>query len=141
MAETVMVSHLSYEVHQSIMTDELEFWRALGFGRITKPEPKWKGEWLRGSNRRGDGSLYIYLMPVQHDPFDHEEWNHVAIIPQYGLNRVLGNLKRMTQVIQAEEAATHWGARRMFVHSPAGYRIELLEHEPLAPWSGPPSDD
>lgn len=131
------VNHLVFEVPQGKLVDEIAFWRALGFGRRTRPEPKWKGEWLNGFG------LWARLIPVE--PRDDCEARavkltqlQVAIVPRDGLDVVLGSLERAPMLTHAVELEPYWGARRVYVVSPSGFRIELLDSAPPAAWPGPP---
>jgi hypothetical protein len=129
------VNHVAYEVERKRLGWEVEFWKALGFGRRTRPEPKPISVWLNGGN-----GFFVHLMPTSKQRYPHQ-WSHVAFVPRHGLAATLDALERLPFTINAEEAEPWWGARRVFVDTPSGYRVELLEYAPPATWPSAPETD
>jgi catechol 2,3-dioxygenase-like lactoylglutathione lyase family enzyme len=127
-----IIDHLSFRVRNDLMFAETTTWHALGFERITRPEPKYIGQWLQS------GSINVLLYPGKSDP---DEWGHIALVPRLGFDFTMSNLDKLPFTITAEDAEPYWGAKRVFIITPAGHRIELLEFSPPARFPGPPITD
>ncbi len=126
------IIHISFVVRNDLMYAETRFWDALGFGRITRPEPKYRGQWLQS------GSLCVFLRPGVTTP---DEWGHTAIVPRLGLDVTMERLEKEPFITHAEVAEDYMGARRIFVLSPTGHRLELVEFRPPARFPPPPVTD
>lgn len=129
MAEII---HISFVVRNDLMFAETKLWDALGFGRITRPEPKYRGQWLQS------GSVNVFLRPGIANP---DEWGHFAFVPRLGYDVTLDRLDKLPFKAEGEYAEEYWGARRVFILTPTGHRIEIVEFRPPARFPGPPTTD
>lgn len=132
-----MIHHVTLEIDKAKTLDEIAFWQALGYVRPQRTRSMGKTEWLKNLV----GGDYIHLYPrggtVTQGP---PTFGHVAIIPP-NLSKTLDNLERLAYVVRIAEGSQYWGARRVFVFSPSGHRVELMEHAPPAKWPAAPEDD
>lgn len=130
------VFHLTLKVPTNKLQHEIEFWRCLGFGRITRPElNKWKGEWLNGNG------LWVRLIPVGSENWWKPNDYLISIIPRNGLDEVLKALDRLEFPVSAMWLEDYWGASRIALSTPSHHKIELLERAPSAVWPGPPDTE
>jgi hypothetical protein len=129
-----MITHITYAVSADRIRDEVDFWNALGFHRLHSHATLDK-LWL------SDGQhAFIHLVEVGRFQREPNPITHVAIIPS-DWTATMRRLEKLPQVIRAEEASQHWGAKRVFIWSPTDFCVELVEHPPPSRWSGPPPDD
>lgn len=136
-----MIHHVTLETDKNKTLQELEFWQALGYARPQRTRAMGKTEWLKNVM----GGDHIHLYPMTAHPANPEDptipsLGHVAIIPP-NLLVTLVRLGKLSFDVRAEEGTEYWGARRVFVFSPSGHRVELMEYAPPAKWPAAPEDD
>lgn len=119
-----MIHHATIEVSFDKVPDEFKFWDALGYEKIEMPDPSSIIHWLQAD----DGSQ-IHLYPKLYSRIALSEFGHIAIRP-YSLNNALDNLVELPFPVVQDEGSRYWGARRVFVFSPTGHRVELMEFTP-----------
>jgi catechol 2,3-dioxygenase-like lactoylglutathione lyase family enzyme len=114
------IQHVSLEVEQGLVDEEVRFWEVLGFERIERPEGIGGSSfWL------GAGDQAIHLLAVESPKVPGE--GHVALLePDLGpvAEALAGDGFRV------EEAAPHWGAERFKATSPSGHLVEVMAARP-----------
>jgi len=128
------ISHIAFEVPRRYRIEEILFWNALGFYQQHSHAHPNKN-WLSDSS-----NTFIHLLPSNTTTL-HTPNTHIAMVPRYGVDATLDNLARLPFTVTAEVAAKHWGSRRIFITSPSGFHLELLDFCPPSRHSGPPTDD
>jgi catechol 2,3-dioxygenase-like lactoylglutathione lyase family enzyme len=115
----VTLQHVSLEVRAGDVEAELRFWGLLGFEPVDPPGRLGeRSAWVQA------GASQVHLLFTA-DPVVAE--GHVAVVaadyPQ--------TLQRLSEAgIEIDERTAHWGARRCFVRSPAGHRVEVMAAPP-----------
>lgn len=138
-----LISHVTLEIDNSLVTAELGFWAWLGYKRLQRTRQMGHTEWLRswpGLAAEGWASSWIHLVPVPayelpQAPLGVGGRSHVAVVIGSQFARVV-----RTKDWPVYEAEEHWG-KRVFTRSPSGWRIEILEAHPRAAWPGAPRED
>lgn len=138
-----MIHHVTIKILPSVKNQELDFWRALGYVRLQRTRQMGKTEWLREevSDSREYPTSNIHLFAEDGGESKWESLEHVAITCPRGLDVAMENLDRLQFKVEAEWGEPYWGARRLFVRSPSGQRVELMEYAPVAAWSPTPDGD
>lgn len=119
-----MIHHATLEVSFDNVPNEFKFWDALGYRRIGNPDQHSVIHWVQAR----DGSQ-VHLYPKHKSRIAISEFGHIAIRP-YDLLNVLDNLVELPFPVVQDEGSRYWGARRVFVFSPTGHRVELMEFAP-----------
>jgi len=116
---------------------EVAFWGALGWRRDHQKHRgvAYPGEWL--TSRYGEPRLWLRL-----------DWS--ALVPEIGglspitlclvgwMDERLADVERLPFDVEGEELTRYWGARRVGLTSPSGWKVDLLERVPSARRYGPP---
>lgn len=116
------LQHVSLEIRAGDVEAEVRFWGLLGFGPVEPPGRLGeRSAWVQA------GGSQIHLLFAT-DPVVARE-GHVAVVAA----DYAPTLQRLSQAgIEIDERTAHWGARRCFVRSPAGHRVELMAAPPAA---------
>lgn len=132
-----MIHHITYEVDKRLLSQELDLWSILGFNptglrRRTRKQPPI--HWLVC----GDENTAVELLPVDKRP--HQGLGHVSFTLDLRRWQIVTiGLERLTWM-WAEDASDYFGNKRMFLHSPSGYKVELILGNPPIK-AGPPLEE
>ena len=114
------IHHVSLEIGPGLIEDEARFWELLGFSRVEPPEGIDRSSvWMEA----GEGQ--VHLLPTESPQLP--ESGHIALVDP-GLGQTVEALGDAGHLV--ERAATHWGAERVKVTSPAGHLVELMAAPP-----------
>jgi catechol 2,3-dioxygenase-like lactoylglutathione lyase family enzyme len=117
------LQHVSLETRPGDVDAEVRFWALLGFSRVEPPGAL--GE--RAAWVQADDGTQIHLLFTDSPTVLPQ--GHVAVVcPAYA--ETLDALSRGG--FEIDERARHWGAPRLYVHSPAGHLVEVMESPPTA---------
>ena len=120
-----MIHHATIEVSFDKVQDEFKFWEALGYKRVENPDTHSIVYWMQAE----DGSQ-VHLFPKLQSRVMLSEFGHFAICPEDGLSPVIKAIGNLKFPVVIDEGTRYWGARRVFVFSPTGQRVELMERTP-----------
>jgi catechol 2,3-dioxygenase-like lactoylglutathione lyase family enzyme len=121
-----MIQHVAIEVREDDIAACVRFWALLGFEwMLAPPALRDRFTWV------AHGDTQIHLMPVD-DPAVPVR-GHTAVVPD-DYDAVLAALRGAGFAL--EPGSNAWGAPRMFVHCPAGHRVEVMSAPPRPPWPG-----
>jgi catechol 2,3-dioxygenase-like lactoylglutathione lyase family enzyme len=117
----VGLQHVSLEVREADVPDELAFWRLLGFAPIDVP-PTLAGTtaWVQA------GATQVHLL-FRDQPVVPPGGHAAVVADDYA--RTVAALRAAGH--EAQPGAEHWGAPRCFVRSPAGHRVEVMAEAPV----------
>ena len=115
-----MLQHVSLETRAADVEAALAFWALLGFEPVPAPPGVRSGTaWVER-----DGTQ-IHLL-VTEDPVAPTEGHAAVVAEDYE-----GTLERLRDAgFAADPRPELWGARRAFVRSPGGHRIEVMSAPP-----------
>ena len=118
-----MLQHLTLEVPPDRVRDCVAFWALLGFTEMAPPESLRHTTWVE---REG---TQIHLNPQEQPTIPRV--GHVAVLAG-DYEAVLRALAEAGLEVQAGSNA--WDASRVFVHDPAGHRVEVMSAPPTGPF-------
>ena len=121
-----MLQHVTLEVRPGEVEPCVRFWALLGFEWMLAP-PSLRDRFTWVAHR----GTQIHLMPVE-DPSVPSR-GHTAVLPD-DYEAALAALRGAGYAL--EEGSNAWDAPRMFVHCPAGHRVEIMSAPPHPPWPG-----
>jgi catechol 2,3-dioxygenase-like lactoylglutathione lyase family enzyme len=115
-----VLHHVSLEVPSSEVERTVEFWRLLGFKRLSAPGPIAPYvTWLE----RGGNQIHL----IHTDQPTIPQLGHAAIVAE----DLQATLDRLGQAgFEVEETRELWGERRAFATAPGGHRVELMAAPP-----------
>lgn len=117
-----VVQHVTVEVPRERVDECADFWTLLGFARVQPPPTlQDRAVWMER-----DGTQ-VHLMYVD-DPVVPPK-GHVAVVVE-DYDSAFGALRDGGH--EPEPRPEHWGAKRCFVHDPAGHRVEVMAAPPPA---------
>jgi hypothetical protein len=125
-----MIQHATLEIDNTKVEQELKFWKALGFYEIAKPDGLEDSivRWLQHS----DGSQ-VHLYPQPYRKIALSKYGHIAFVYDdvHGVFQAMGDLPFP---VVMEPGSPYWGAQRLWIFSPTGQKIEVMEYGPPTPW-------
>lgn len=131
-----MIHHVTYEIDKAKVAQELAFWSCLGFNptglrRRSRKQPPI--HWILC----GDEGHAIELLPVEKPA----TWGlgHVCYaLDQREWEIAWKQVKNFE--IEHEVASNHFGHRRLFLHSPSGHPVEVIQGR-VSLKAGPPLEE
>lgn len=116
-----MIQHVALEVLCSDVEAEAAFWTRLGFTRVPAPGAlRERSTWLE--DRAG---AQVHLVHADEPVVPPS--GHLALL-RADLDALVEALRGAG--VEVSEREPHWGARRVFVRTPAGHRVELMAAPP-----------
>lgn len=115
-----MIQHVTWEVHQSRVSDCVAFYELLGFEQVEPPPSlRDRAAWVER------GGTQIHLMHVE-EP---------VVLPQGHVAVVVGEWEETLARLRGaghsvEPRREHWGSPRAYVRDPAGNLVELMAFPP-----------
>lgn len=136
-----MIHHVTLEIVDRLKSQELDFWRAVGYVRLQRTRQMGKTEWLREElvDARGGPVSHVQLVAVK-SPATEFGLGGVALTCPRGLDVAMESLDRLPFKVEATWLEEYWGAKRLLVVSPSGHRVQLMEYAPGATWTTAPRD-
>jgi catechol 2,3-dioxygenase-like lactoylglutathione lyase family enzyme len=115
-----LLQHVSIEVPPGELERSIEFWRLIGFQRVSSPEVL--GDSIVWVEREG---TQIHLIATQ--GHTAPVLGHAAVVvPDHGEAK-----RRLVEAgFEVEDHRQLWGADRAFALAPGGHRIELMASPP-----------
>jgi catechol 2,3-dioxygenase-like lactoylglutathione lyase family enzyme len=114
------IHHVALEALRDQADSEVRFWALLGFEEVEPPATlRDRARWMES------GHTQVHI--IYADEAVTPPVGHVAVVAEdYG-----GTVERLRAAgVEVEAREAHWGARRCFVRSPTGHRVELMAAPP-----------
>lgn len=116
----VEIQHVSIEVDAALISEEVAFWRLLGFDRVEPPEGIGSGSvWMQAGGRQ------VHLLPKPAPALPGS--GHLALVEE----DFEGTVEALAQAgFEVVPGAEYWGSPRAKATSPSGHLVELMESPP-----------
>jgi catechol 2,3-dioxygenase-like lactoylglutathione lyase family enzyme len=115
-----MLQHVTVEVRRGDVDACVEFWKQLGFERVTPP-PLLRDRFIWVQR----GGTQIHLMPLEH-PVTTDQGHAAVVVDDY--ERTLEVLRELG--FEARPGSNAWDAPRSFVRDPSGNLVEIMSKPP-----------
>jgi catechol 2,3-dioxygenase-like lactoylglutathione lyase family enzyme len=115
-----VLQHVSIEIPPAEKERALEFWKLLGFEKVSAPDPI--AEFVDWVERDGTQIHFIYSEAATVPALGHP-----AVVPPDFEAAVSGLSEAGFEVSEGDQL---WGERRAFAIAPGGHRVELMAAPP-----------
>ena len=114
------IQHVSLEIGDDLIADEIRFWELLGFARVDPPEGiGGSSVWMQA------GEQQVHLLPVPEPQLPAS--GHLALIADDFEATVEAVREAGFEVVPGAE---YWGSPRAKATGPSGHLVELMESAP-----------